>query len=99
MSLELNTDQIKLLINILSDDCTYLENCTESEFQTYQEMKEDLDASLYYQESEFDGQVYTQGWKYSDEVKEINKFIADTPSFTPEDVTRTQLRGIKGNLL
>jgi len=51
------------------------------------------------QESEFDGQVYTQGWKYSDEVKEINKFIADTPSFTPEDVTRTQLKAIKGNLL
>ena len=99
MSFELNTDQIKLLINILSDDCTYLENCTESEFQTYQEMKEDLDASLYYQESEFDGQVYTQGWTRTDEIREINKFIADTPSFTPEDVTRTQLRGIKGNLL
>ena len=99
MSLELNTDQIKLLINILSDDCTYLENCTESEFQTYQEMKEDLDASLYYQESEFDGQVYTQGWTRTDEIREINKFIADTPSFTPEDVTRTQLKAIKGNLL
>ena len=40
MSFELNTNQIKLLINILSDDCTYLENCTESEFQTYQEIKE-----------------------------------------------------------
>ena len=51
------------------------------------------------QESEFDGQVYTQGWTRTDEIREINKFIADTPSFTPEDVTRTQLKAIKGNLL
>ena len=45
------------------------------------------------QESEFDGSVYTQGWKFTDELKEMNKFI------TAEDVTRTQLKAIKGNLL
>ena len=45
------------------------------------------------QESDLYGQVYTQGWKFTDELKEVNKFI------TTEDVTRTQLRGIKGNLL
>ena len=31
--------------------------------------------------------------KFTDEVKEMNKFI------TTEDVTRTQLKAIKGNLL
>ena len=41
----------------------------------------------------YDGQVYTQGWKFTDELKEINKFI------TSEDVTRTQLKAIKGDLL
>ena len=45
------------------------------------------------QESDLDGQVYTQGWKFTDELKEVNKFI------TTEDVTRTQLKAIKGNLL
>ena len=45
------------------------------------------------QESNLDGQVYTQDWKFTDELKEINKFI------TAEDVTRTQLNSIKGNLL
>ena len=45
------------------------------------------------QESDLDGQVYTQDWKFTDELKEINKFI------TTEDVTRTQLKAIKGNLL
>ena len=45
------------------------------------------------QESEFDGSVYTQGWKFTDELKEMNKFI------TAEDVTRTQLKEVKGNLL
>ena len=45
------------------------------------------------QESDLDGQVYTQDWKFTDELKEINKFI------TAEDVTRTQLNSIKGNLL
>ena len=45
------------------------------------------------QESDLDCQVYTQCWKFTDEIKEINKFI------TTEDVTRTQLKAIKGNLL
>ena len=51
------------------------------------------------QESEFDGQVYTQGWTRTDEIREISKFITDNTVITPEDVTRTQLKGIKGNLL
>ena len=51
------------------------------------------------QESEFDGQVYTQGWTKTDEIHEISKFITNNTVITPEDVTRTQLKGIKGNLL
>ena len=45
------------------------------------------------QESDLDGQVYTQDWKFTDELKEVNKFI------TAENVTRTQLNSIKGNIL
>ena len=52
-----------------------------------------VDAFYDGQESDLDGQVYTQGWKFTDELKEVNKFI------TAQDVTRTQLNSIKGNIL
>ena len=45
------------------------------------------------QESDLDGQVYTQDWKFTDVLKEVYMFI------TGEFVSGTQLKAIKGNLL
>tara|TARA_B000000557_G_scaffold256992_1_gene249816 strand:- start:97 stop:249 length:153 start_codon:yes stop_codon:yes gene_type:complete len=42
-------DQIKLLSKILSYDCSYLEDCTEEEFQTYQKLRANLDGALFNQ--------------------------------------------------
>ena len=47
MKFELTPDQAQLLNNILSYDCSYLEDCTETEFQTYQKMRNSLDGALF----------------------------------------------------
>ena len=47
MKLELTSNQIELLHNILSYDCSYLEDITETEFQTYQKMRKNLDGAYY----------------------------------------------------
>ena len=47
MKLELTSNQIELLHNILSYDCSYLEDITETEFQTYQKLRKNLDGAYY----------------------------------------------------
>ena len=47
MIFELTPDQAQLLNNILSYDCSYLEDCTETEFQTYQKMRNSLEGALF----------------------------------------------------
>ena len=47
MKFELTPDQAQLLNNILFDDCTYLENCTESEFASYTVIRNKLTTTLH----------------------------------------------------
>ena len=47
MKFELTPNQAQLLNNILSYDCSYLEDCTEEEFQLYQNLRASLDNTLY----------------------------------------------------
>ena len=47
LNLKLTPDQIQLLNNILFDDCTYLENCTESEFNSYTVIRKKLTTTLH----------------------------------------------------
>ncbi len=42
--IDFNKKQIQLLNNILSDDCSYLETCTEDEFSSYQLIRDKLDS-------------------------------------------------------
>ena len=43
----LTIQETKLLSNILFNDCSYLEDCTEKEFQLYQNLRASLDNTLY----------------------------------------------------
>ena len=56
LNLKLTPDQIQLLNNILFDDCTYLENCTESEFNSYTVIRKKLTTTLH---NHFNGTWYT----------------------------------------
>ena len=47
MKFELTSNQAQLLNNILSYDCSYLEDCTEEEFQLYQNLRASLDNTLF----------------------------------------------------
>ncbi len=47
MKFELTPNQAQLLNNILSYDCSYLEDCTEEEFQLYQNLRASLDNTLF----------------------------------------------------
>ena len=47
MKFELTPDQAQLLNNILFDNCTYLENCTESEFASYTVIRNKLTTTLH----------------------------------------------------
>jgi len=47
LNLKLTPDQVQLLNNILFDDCTYLENCTESEFNSYTVIRNKLTTTLH----------------------------------------------------
>ena len=40
---QLTTKERVLLSKILNCDCSYLENCTEEEFQIYQTLKEKIE--------------------------------------------------------
>ena len=42
--IDFNKKQIQLLNNILSNDCSYLETCTEDEFSSYQLIRNKLDS-------------------------------------------------------
>ena len=42
--IDFNKKQIELLNNILSEDCSYLETCTEDEFSSYQLIRGKLDS-------------------------------------------------------
>ena len=42
--IDFNKKQIELLNNILSEDCSYLETCTEDEFNSYQLIRGKLDS-------------------------------------------------------
>ena len=42
--IDFNKEQIQLLNNILSNDCSYLETCTEDEFSSYQLIRDKLDS-------------------------------------------------------
>ena len=43
----LTIQETKLLSNILFNECSYLETCTEEEFQLYQNLRASLDNTLY----------------------------------------------------
>ena len=43
----LTIKETELLVNILFNDCSYLEDCTEKEFQLYQNLRASLDNTLY----------------------------------------------------
>ena len=43
----LTIQETKLLSNILFNECSYLETCTEEEFQLYQNLRSSLDNTLY----------------------------------------------------
>ena len=43
----LTIQETKLLSNILFNDCSYSEDCTEEEFQLYQNLRASLDNTLY----------------------------------------------------
>mgnify|MGYP001365443124 FL=1 len=43
----LTIQETELLSNILFNDCSYLEDCTEEEFQLYQNLRASLDNTLY----------------------------------------------------
>ena len=40
----LTIKETKLLVNILFNDCSYLETCTEDEFSSYQLIRDKLDS-------------------------------------------------------
>jgi len=42
--IDFNKKQIELLSNILSEDCSYLETCTDDEFSSYQTIRDKLDS-------------------------------------------------------
>ena len=43
----LTIQETKLLSNILFNDCSYLEDCAEEEFQLYQKLRANLDNTVY----------------------------------------------------
>ena len=43
----LTIQETKLLSNILFNDCSYLEDCTEKEFQLYKKLRANLDNTIY----------------------------------------------------
>ena len=43
----LTIQETKLLSNILFNDCSYLEDCDEEEFQLYQKLRANLDNIVY----------------------------------------------------
>ena len=43
----LTIQETKLLSNILFNDCSYLEDCDEEEFQLYQKLRANLDNTVY----------------------------------------------------
>ena len=43
----LTIQETKLLSNILFNECSYLETCTEEEFKVYQNLRASLDNTLY----------------------------------------------------
>ena len=43
----LTIQETKLLSNILFNDCSYLEDCTEEEFQLYKKLRANLDNTVY----------------------------------------------------
>ena len=43
----LTIKETELLTNILFNDCSYLETCTEDEYRTYREVRSMLDETLF----------------------------------------------------